>query len=93
MYDRMFAHQREGVAWLWGLHLKGDQQGGILADDMGMGKTFQVSKRLIVQTLIQKKGKRARDNEFIISKRKMSTHAAYHIISLFNIWFSFYSCY
>ena len=31
-YDRMFSHQREGVAWLWGLHKSGS--GGILGDDM-----------------------------------------------------------
>ena len=31
-YDRMFVHQREGVAWLWGLHQR--QHGGILGDDM-----------------------------------------------------------
>jgi hypothetical protein len=29
---RLYAHQREGVAWLWGRHTKGC--GGILADDM-----------------------------------------------------------
>eukprot|EP00873_Tetraselmis_striata_P042879 jgi/Tetstr1/463143/TSEL_008077.t1 len=37
----LYAHQREGVAWLWGLHRMG--RGGILADDMGLGKTMQVS--------------------------------------------------
>lgn len=41
LYKRMYPHQREGVRWLWGLH-QGDM-GGILGDDMGMGKTFQVS--------------------------------------------------
>ncbi len=30
--DKMFPHQRDGVAWLWGLH-KADA-GGILGDDM-----------------------------------------------------------
>jgi len=29
---RLFAHQREGVAWLWARHCLG--QGGILGDDM-----------------------------------------------------------
>lgn len=41
LYKRMYPHQREGVRWLWGLH-QGDM-GGILGDDMGMGKTFQAS--------------------------------------------------
>lgn len=40
LYDRMYAHQREGVKWLWQLHQGG--VGGILGDDMGLGKTFQV---------------------------------------------------
>lgn len=40
IYSKLFAHQREGVAWLWGLHCK--KKGGILADDMGLGKTVQV---------------------------------------------------
>jgi SNF2 family DNA or RNA helicase len=29
---RLFPHQREGVAWLWGRHAAG--RGGILGDDM-----------------------------------------------------------
>eukprot|EP00949_MAST-11_sp_MAST-11-sp1_P002646 g2646.t1 len=33
-------HQQEGVQWMYGLFQKGT--GGILADDMGMGKTLQV---------------------------------------------------
>eukprot|EP00242_Pyramimonas_sp_CCMP2087_P001518 CAMPEP_0198226574 /NCGR_PEP_ID=MMETSP1445-20131203/105787_1 /TAXON_ID=36898 /ORGANISM="Pyramimonas sp., Strain CCMP2087" /LENGTH=329 /DNA_ID=CAMNT_0043906405 /DNA_START=96 /DNA_END=1081 /DNA_ORIENTATION=- len=37
--NRLYPHQREGVEWLWGLHVKG--KGGILGDDMGLGKTFQ----------------------------------------------------
>jgi len=41
VYDRLFAYQRQGVAWLWNLHQKGF--GGILADDMGLGKTVQVA--------------------------------------------------
>ncbi len=41
LYNRMYAHQKIGVRWLWGLH-QGDM-GGILGDDMGLGKTFQVS--------------------------------------------------
>ena len=31
--QRLYAHQVEGVRWLWGLHRLG--KGGILADDMG----------------------------------------------------------
>ena len=37
----LYAHQRAGVAWLWGLHEK--RKGGILGDDMGLGKTMQVA--------------------------------------------------
>ncbi|KAJ3179653.1 DNA excision repair protein ERCC-6-like [Geranomyces variabilis] len=40
LYERLFPHQREGVAWMWGLNQK--QMGGILGDDMGMGKTIQI---------------------------------------------------
>lgn len=39
--SRMFAHQIEGVQWLYGLHYS--HPGGILGDDMGLGKTFQVN--------------------------------------------------
>ncbi|KAJ7547607.1 hypothetical protein O6H91_08G094800 [Diphasiastrum complanatum] len=54
----LYPHQREGIKWLWGLHIKG--MGGILGDDMGLGKTMQVaaflsglfSSRLIKRTLI-----------------------------------------
>ncbi|KAK3084061.1 hypothetical protein FSP39_007454 [Pinctada imbricata] len=38
--DKLYAHQREGVLWMWGLHVK--RKGGILGDDMGLGKTIQV---------------------------------------------------
>ena len=37
--SRLYDHQRDGVRWMWGLHLAG--RGGILADDMGLGKTLQ----------------------------------------------------
>lgn len=40
LYNRMYPHQRIGVAWMWGLHQGG--VGGVLGDDMGLGKTFQV---------------------------------------------------
>lgn len=36
----LLKHQVEGIKWLWGLHLQ--KVGGILADDMGVGKTRQV---------------------------------------------------
>ncbi|XP_055798572.1 DNA excision repair protein ERCC-6-like isoform X1 [Salvelinus fontinalis] len=41
IYDKLYDHQQEGVAFLYGLHRDG-RQGGILADDMGLGKTIQV---------------------------------------------------
>uniref|UniRef100_A0A4W3GZ54 DNA excision repair protein ERCC-6-like n=1 Tax=Callorhinchus milii TaxID=7868 RepID=A0A4W3GZ54_CALMI len=41
LYERLYRHQREGVAFLYGLHRRG-RRGGILADDMGLGKTVQV---------------------------------------------------
>ncbi|KAK9909741.1 hypothetical protein WJX75_006802 [Coccomyxa subellipsoidea] len=36
---KLYAHQVEGVKWLWSLHRLG--RGGILGDDMGLGKTMQ----------------------------------------------------
>ncbi|XP_039164193.1 protein CHROMATIN REMODELING 24-like [Eucalyptus grandis] len=36
----LYAHQVEGLKWLWSLHCKG--KGGILGDDMGLGKTMQI---------------------------------------------------
>ena len=30
---KLYAHQKEGVLWMWKLHKK--KKGGILADDMG----------------------------------------------------------
>uniref|UniRef100_A0A8C6JZF7 DNA excision repair protein ERCC-6-like n=1 Tax=Melopsittacus undulatus TaxID=13146 RepID=A0A8C6JZF7_MELUD len=41
MHEKLFQHQREGVAFLYRLHREG-KPGGILADDMGLGKTIQV---------------------------------------------------
>ena len=41
LMSRMFAHQVEGLKWLYGLHMF--HPGGILGDDMGLGKTFQVN--------------------------------------------------
>ncbi|XP_053376504.1 DNA excision repair protein ERCC-6-like [Mercenaria mercenaria] len=40
LYNSLYAHQQEGVLWLWTLFRK--KKGGILADDMGLGKTIQV---------------------------------------------------
>ncbi|XP_016137348.1 DNA excision repair protein ERCC-6-like [Sinocyclocheilus grahami] len=41
LYDKLYDHQREGVAFLYSLHRDG-RKGGILADDMGLGKTIEV---------------------------------------------------
>ncbi|NXP44029.1 ERC6L protein, partial [Heliornis fulica] len=41
MHEKLFQHQREGVAFLYRLYREG-RPGGILADDMGLGKTIQV---------------------------------------------------
>nr|CDS29116.1 DNA excision repair protein ERCC 6 [Hymenolepis microstoma] len=40
IWNRLYPYQREGVAWLWGLHRHG--VGGILGDEMGLGKTVQI---------------------------------------------------
>ncbi|CAN7992983.1 unnamed protein product [Ixodes hexagonus] len=37
---KLYAYQKEGLLWMWGLYLK--KRGGILGDDMGLGKTIQV---------------------------------------------------
>ncbi|XP_066570740.1 DNA excision repair protein ERCC-6-like [Amia ocellicauda] len=41
LHDKLYDHQKEGVAFLYGLH-KANKIGGILADDMGLGKTIQI---------------------------------------------------
>ncbi|XP_075395190.1 DNA excision repair protein ERCC-6-like [Tenrec ecaudatus] len=41
LHNQLFAHQKEGVAFLYGLYRDG-RKGGILADDMGLGKTLQI---------------------------------------------------
>lgn len=41
LFDKLYDHQKEGVAFLYSLHRDG-RKGGILADDMGLGKTIQV---------------------------------------------------
>jgi len=38
LYEKLYDFQKDGVAWMAGLHLP--KIGGILGDDMGMGKTF-----------------------------------------------------
>jgi hypothetical protein len=38
--NKLYAHQREGLSWLWSLHCR--ETGGILGDEMGLGKTMQV---------------------------------------------------
>ncbi|XP_052223734.1 DNA excision repair protein ERCC-6-like isoform X2 [Dreissena polymorpha] len=40
LYHSLYAHQQEGVLWLWSLYRR--NKGGILGDDMGLGKTIQV---------------------------------------------------
>ncbi|XP_071755207.2 DNA excision repair protein ERCC-6-like [Centroberyx gerrardi] len=41
LHDKLYEHQRDGVAFLYSLYRDG-RKGGILADDMGLGKTIQV---------------------------------------------------
>lgn len=33
LHQQLYAHQREGVLWMWGLYKQ--RKGGILGDDMG----------------------------------------------------------
>uniref|UniRef100_A0A0D9WPI7 C3H1-type domain-containing protein n=1 Tax=Leersia perrieri TaxID=77586 RepID=A0A0D9WPI7_9ORYZ len=44
IYSCLLKHQRDGLHWLWNVHCSG--RGGIVADDMGVGKTRQVSSFL-----------------------------------------------
>ncbi|XP_028631629.1 DNA excision repair protein ERCC-6-like [Grammomys surdaster] len=41
LYEKLFEHQKEGIAFLYSLYKDG-RKGGILADDMGLGKTVQI---------------------------------------------------
>ncbi|CAH6780338.1 DNA excision repair protein ERCC-6-like [Phodopus roborovskii] len=41
LYEKLFVHQKEGIAFLYRLYKDG-RKGGILADDMGLGKTVQI---------------------------------------------------
>ncbi|KAJ3690629.1 hypothetical protein LUZ61_019793 [Rhynchospora tenuis] len=45
IYKKLLPHQREGIDWLWTLHCLGT--GGILGDDIGLGKTMQEGRILI----------------------------------------------
>ena len=45
LYDSLYTYQKQGVAWMLGLHRQ--DLGGILADEMGLGKTLQVVATLI----------------------------------------------
>ena len=42
--DRLFGYQRDGLQWMWDLHQQ--QSGGVVGDQMGLGKTVQVSSFL-----------------------------------------------
>ena len=39
LFERLYCHQKVGVQWMASLH--NSRIGGILGDDMGMGKTYQ----------------------------------------------------
>ncbi|XP_012701323.2 protein CHROMATIN REMODELING 24-like [Setaria italica] len=39
LYQKLQPHQQEGLHWLWRIYCQ--HSGGIVADDMGMGKTLQ----------------------------------------------------
>lgn len=41
LYEKLYLHQKEGVAFLYSLY-RDERKGGILADDMGLGKTIQI---------------------------------------------------
>ncbi|XP_013009197.1 DNA excision repair protein ERCC-6-like [Cavia porcellus] len=41
LYNQLFEHQKEGIAFLYSLY-RDERKGGILADDMGLGKTVQI---------------------------------------------------
>jgi SNF2 family DNA or RNA helicase len=44
VYKELLPHQKEGIAWLWKLFK--NRKGGILGDDMGLGKSVQISSFL-----------------------------------------------
>ncbi|KAJ1101518.1 hypothetical protein NDU88_006585 [Pleurodeles waltl] len=41
LYNKLFAHQKEGIVFLYELY-RTNKKGGLLADDMGLGKTIQI---------------------------------------------------
>lgn len=44
LYDSLKPHHLEALQWLWGLHKR--EEGGILGDDMGLGKNLQIASFL-----------------------------------------------
>lgn len=44
-YNKLYDHQRAGILWMHSLHLQGAGIGGILADDMGLGKVSLWSRK------------------------------------------------
>ncbi|PWA43643.1 SNF2-related protein [Artemisia annua] len=49
----LLSYQFEGIRWLWELHNRCEGAGGILGDDMGVGKTYQIV--IFIISLIQSK--------------------------------------
>jgi SNF2 family DNA or RNA helicase len=50
LYNKLFSHQRCGIAWIHDVHnINSDEgyQGGILGDDMGLGKTYQSASYIL----------------------------------------------
>ena len=47
IYNKLFPHQKSGIPWLYNTVHKGRYKGGILADDMGCGKSALVSAYLL----------------------------------------------
>jgi DNA excision repair protein ERCC-6 len=45
VYRRLFDYQRTGVKWLWELHAQ--RAGGIIGDEMGLGKVRCFSALLL----------------------------------------------
>jgi DNA excision repair protein ERCC-6 len=40
VYDKLFPYQQTAVKWMWELHTQ--RAGGIIGDEMGLGKSHQV---------------------------------------------------
>ncbi|KAG5177731.1 P-loop containing nucleoside triphosphate hydrolase protein [Tribonema minus] len=45
LFSQLYPHQKEGVAWMWGLHTGG--MGGVLGDDMGLGWENELGRWLV----------------------------------------------